>query len=300
MMDKPWRGMMSIVVTPFTRTYELDEQGLKKLVRFCIEAGATGLVGPANASEFSTLSDDERRRWIDIVVSEAAGQVPVVASVTSGHTLPAVALSCYAERAGAAGIMSMPPHILHPDSEECFAFYQALNAAVTLPICIQNFNNPIGTPMASQLLAQMCAELERVVYIKEETSPEPRQITHTIKAAQAGCLGVLGGQGGIYMIDEHRRGACGNMPGCHTTDILVEIWNQLEAGNEQSARIIFNQILPLMNYERLYGVAVYKYVQHRRGLIDTSLRRAPGGDMDDYDIVELEKLWPSVEALFRI
>ena len=55
-----------------------------------------------------------------------------------------------------------------------------------------------------------------------------------------------------------------------------------------------------MNYERLYGVAVYKYVLHRRGLIDTSLRRAPGGDMDDYDIVELEKLWPSVEALFRI
>ena len=68
MIDKPWRGMMSIVVTPFTRTYELDEQGLKKLVRLCIEAGATGLVGPANASEFSTLSDDERRRWIDIVV----------------------------------------------------------------------------------------------------------------------------------------------------------------------------------------------------------------------------------------
>ena len=120
-MDKPWRGMMSIVVTPFTRTYELDEQGLKKLVRFCIEAGATGLVGPANASEFSTLSDDERRRWIDIVVSEAAGQVPVVVSVTSGHTLPTVALSCYAERAGAAGIMSMPPHNLHPDSEGCYA-----------------------------------------------------------------------------------------------------------------------------------------------------------------------------------
>ncbi|MEC9207955.1 MAG: hypothetical protein VYE62_08325, partial [Pseudomonadota bacterium] len=85
-----------------------------------------------------------------------------------------------------------------------------------------------------------------------------------------------------------------------TTDILVDIWNQLEVGDEQGARTLFNQILPLMNYERLYGVAVYKYVLHRRGLIDTSLRRAPGGDMDDYDIVELEKLWPSVEALFRI
>ena len=299
-MSKPWRGMMSIVVTPFTRTYELDERALKRLVRFCIDAGATGLVGPANASEFSTLSDDERRRWIDIVVGEAAGQVPVVASVTSGHALPAVALSCYAQRVGAAGIMSMPPHILHPDSEGCYAFYEALNSAVDIPICVQNFNNPIGTPMGSQLLAQMCAELDHVLYIKEETAPEPRQITRTIKAADAGCLGVLGGQGGVYMIDEHRRGACGNMPGCHTTDVLVEIWNRLEAEDEKGARSLFNQMLPLMNYERLYGVAVYKHVLHRRGLIDTSLRRAPGGDLDEFDIVEFEKMWPRIEALFRI
>ena len=30
------------------------------------------------------------------------------------------------------------------------------------------------------------------------------------------------------MIDEHRRGACENMPGCHTTDVLVEIWKRLK------------------------------------------------------------------------
>lgn len=300
MMDKPWSGMLSIVATPFTRTYELDEKGLRNLVRFCIDAGARGLVGPANASEFSTLSDDERRRWIDIVVGEAAGQVPVVASVTSGHTLPAVALACYAQRTGATGIMSMPPHILHPDANGCFAFYEALNSALEIPICVQNFNNPIGTPMSAQLLAQMCAEMGNVVYIKEETSPEPRQISRTIAAATTGCLGVLGGQGGVYMIDEYRRGACGNMPGCHTTDILVDIWARLEADDEKGARTLFNQILPLMNYERLYGVAVYKHVLHRRGLIDTSLRRAPGGDLDEYDMVELEKLWPRVESLFRI
>jgi dihydrodipicolinate synthase/N-acetylneuraminate lyase len=299
-MSETWRGIMPIVATPFTRTYELDEAGLKNLVRYCIDAGATGLVGPANASEFSTLSDDERRRWIDIVVGEAAGQVPVIASVTSGHALPAVALSCYAQRVGAAGIMSMPPHILHPDAEGCYAFYDALDSAVDIPICVQNFNHPIGTPMSAEILARMCAELRHVDYIKEETSPEPRQISRTLAAATQGCLGVLGGQGGIYLIDEFRRGSCGNMPGCHTTDILVDIWRNLEEGQEGDARRLFNQLLPLMNYERLYGVAVYKLILHRRGLIDTPLRRAPGGDLDSFDMVELEKILPAVEALFRV
>ena len=69
---------------------------MRRTVRFCIEAGAHGLVGPANASEFSTLSDDERRRWIEIVVSECGGRIPVVASVTSGHTIPALALAKHA------------------------------------------------------------------------------------------------------------------------------------------------------------------------------------------------------------
>ena len=83
-MTETWRGIMPIVVTPFTDSYSIDEAALQELVAFSIEAGATGLVGPANASEFSTLSDDERRRWIEIVVAAADGRVPVVASITSG------------------------------------------------------------------------------------------------------------------------------------------------------------------------------------------------------------------------
>ena len=46
---QPWRGIFVIVVTPFTDGYELDEASLRKQIRFCIEAGAHGLVGPANA-----------------------------------------------------------------------------------------------------------------------------------------------------------------------------------------------------------------------------------------------------------
>ena len=156
--------MMAIVVTPFTRTYELDERALKRLARFfALTPVRRALWDRLMPVSFQLSQDDERRRWIDIVVGEADGQVPVVASVTSGHALPAVALSCYAQRVGAAGIMSMPPHILHPDSDGCYAFYEALNSAVDIPICVQNFNNPIGTPMGSQLLAQMCAELDHVL-----------------------------------------------------------------------------------------------------------------------------------------
>lgn len=96
-----WKGIFIIVVTPFTETLELDEDSLRREVRFYIDAGAHGLVGPAYASEFATLSADERRRWLEIVIGEAGHYIPVVAATTSGHAIPAVALSQFAQHISA-------------------------------------------------------------------------------------------------------------------------------------------------------------------------------------------------------
>ncbi|MCY4525669.1 MAG: dihydrodipicolinate synthase family protein, partial [Anaerolineaceae bacterium] len=95
-----WRGIFPIVVTPFRDDLELDERGLADLVEFCIDNGATGLVGPANASEFTMLDDDERLRWLEIVCAAAAGRVPVVATVNAGHALPAARPAQRAEAPG--------------------------------------------------------------------------------------------------------------------------------------------------------------------------------------------------------
>jgi 4-hydroxy-tetrahydrodipicolinate synthase len=299
-MSQPWRGIFPIVITPFTDSYELDEAGLRAVVRFCIEAGARGLVGPANASEFATLSDDERRRWIGIVVSECAGQIPVVAATTSGHALPAVALSRFAQDVGADCIMAMPPHVLHPDAAGCYEYYQALSSALDIPVMIQNYNGPVGTAMSPELIARMCRELTQVRYVKEETLPSSRMISATIAAAGPHCQGVFGGIAGQYLLDEYRRGACGNMPACQTTDVLQAVWDLLEGGDEPMARDMFNRVLPLISYERQYGVALYKEVMYRRGVIATRVCRAPGRELDEWDRLEVDAILADVAPLMKV
>jgi dihydrodipicolinate synthase/N-acetylneuraminate lyase len=295
-----WRGIFPIVITPFTEGYDLDEVGLRRVVRFCIEAGARGLVGPANASEFSTLSDDERRRWIEIVSHEAGGQIPVIASVTCGHALPAVEFSKHAQRVGASGVMSMPPHVMHPDPEGCYRYYQALGMALEIPVMIQNYIGPVGTPMSAGLMARMCREIPRVEYIKEETVPSPRMVSEVVAAAGEHCRGVFGGQAGQYLLDEYRRGSVGNMPACQTTDLLQAVWDLLDAGDADGARRLFNRVLPLINYERLYGVALYKEMMYRRRVIDCTLTRTPGKELDDRDRAELDAILVDIEPLFKV
>jgi dihydrodipicolinate synthase/N-acetylneuraminate lyase len=299
-MEQTWRGIFPIVITPFTEGYEIDEAGLRRVVRFCIEAGARGLVGPANASEFSTLSDEERRRWIEIVVHEAGGQIPVVASTTCGHAIPAVELSLHAQRVGASCIMSMPPHIMHPDAEGCYRYFQALGTALEIPVMIQNYIGPVGTPMSAALMARMCREIPHLDYIKEETVPSPRMVSEVVADAGEYCRGVFGGQAGQYLLDEYRRGSVGNMPACQTTDLLQAVWDLLDAGDEDAARKRFNRVLPLINYERLYGVALYKEVLYRRGVISCRLSRTPGKELDDQDRTELDAILADIEPLYRV
>ena len=297
-MNTDWRGIFVIVVTPFDDNGELDEKGLRRVIRFCVDAGAQGLVGPANASEFAFLSDDERRRWIEIVATEVAGQIPFVAATTSGHTRLAVELSRFAEKTGADGIMAMPPHIIHPEAEGCFEYFETLSKTVNVPICVQNYIGPVGTPMSPELLARMCTDLPNVQYVKEETVPEPRRLGRVAQLAGSACRGVFGGQAGIYMLDEFRRGSVGNMPACQAADVHAEIWKLLEAGDQNRARTLFNRLLPLMNYERLYGVAVYKEVLYRRGVISHRFSRHPSGSLEAEDRAELNAIMADVEPLF--
>ena len=75
---------------------------------------------------------------------------------------------------------------------------------------------------------------------------------------------------------------------------------RLEAGDLEGARSTFHRVLPLMVFERLYGVAIYKEVLHRRGIIGSTARRAPGPDIDDDDRRELEPALVQAEDLFRL
>jgi 2-keto-3-deoxy-L-arabinonate dehydratase len=233
-------------------------------------------------------------------VSEAGRQVPVIAATTCGHALPAVALSRFTQQVGADGVMAMPPHVMHPDAAGCYEYYRALSSALDIPIMIQNYIGPVGTPMTPELIGRICRELPHVEYVKEETVPSSRMISLTISAAGPHCKGVFGGQAGQYLLDEYRRGAVGNMPACQTTDLLQKVWDLLEAGDEKAARARFNRVLPLINYERLYGVALYKEVLFRRGVIPCRACRAPGKELDDQDRVELDAILADIEPLYEV
>ena len=89
-MSKPFRGIFTIPATPFTEDLQVDWDGLRRVVEFCVGCGAHGLVWPVNASAFYVLSDEERLKGMEVVVEQAAGRAPVVIGTRSAVFAPSM------------------------------------------------------------------------------------------------------------------------------------------------------------------------------------------------------------------
>jgi dihydrodipicolinate synthase/N-acetylneuraminate lyase len=293
------RGIFAVLQTPLDAGGELDEGDLRREVAFNIRAGAHGLVFPVLGGEFQFLSDRERQRLVEVVVGEAAHQIPVVVGVAGPSAAIAAEHAQHAARAGADAVVALPPYISPGSADEVLAYYQAISRAAQRPVFVQN----AGPGLSPALLTRLLNEVEHVHYIKEEMAPSAHNISAVLKAVSdtGQCWGIFGGALGRWMISEMRRGACGFMPAAEVPDVYAQVWDAFQAGDEAKARAIFNRLLPLINLVMLLGLHVCKEVLVRRGVIKTALMRTPGIvklDADDYR--ELDAILADLSPLFRV
>lgn len=291
-LEGSFRGVFAIPPTPFDDADNVDERSLRRCIDFCVAAGVHGIVAPVNASESMALTDAERLRVAEIIVEQANGRVPVVIGVSGVSTASSVLYTRHAATMGTDAVIAMPPYVKHPPADEIYAFYRAVaRAAEGLPVWIQDYVAPIGTPMASPLLCKMLREIPGVDFLKEETLYAPQVMTALRALAGDSLKGMMGGMAGRFLLEEYRRGACGTMPACEVADAHVHVWNALERGDNDEARQLYTRLLPLLNYEAMYSFTVYKEVLLRRGVIASTRTRVSGaGRLDAENGRELDLL----------
>lgn len=294
-----FRGVFAIPPTPFNDTGSIDEVSLRRCVDFCMAAGVHGILGPVNASESIALTDAERLRVTEIIVDQVAKRVPVIIGVSGVSTAASVLYTRHAVQAGADSVMAMPPYVKHAPPDEIFDFYREVaRAGNTLPVWIQDYVAPIGTPMGPALLARLLKEIPCVDFLKEETLLAPQVVTRVRELADSTLRGVMGGMAGRFLLEEYRRGTCGTMPACEVADVHVLIWEALERGDHDEARRLHTRLLPLLNYEAMYSFTIYKEVLLRRGIIASARTRVPGtGKLDDENHRELDLILRDLDGL---
>jgi 2-keto-3-deoxy-L-arabinonate dehydratase len=291
-------GIFPIINTTFHDDGRIDIESQRRLVRFVIESGAHGIGIFGNASEGYTLTEDERRQLMRVIIDEVRGAVPVV--VSSGHTGTdaAVVLSREAEAAGASALMITPPHYVKPDADGIYDYFASISRAVRIPIMVQDAPLMTQVPIGIDLLARMGRELERVRLVKVEAPPTSPKVAK-LRLIADDSLVLFGGLNGQFVLEELARGAAGTMPGCDMTDVFIRIWSAYQRGDAELARVEFTRALPLSRYELQpgLGVAVMKQNLVDAGIIASARVRHPTRTLDATDVAEVRALRAELDLL---
>ncbi len=160
-----FEGVFTALVTPF-RDDAIDEDTLRDLVEWQIDAGVDGLAPCGSTGESATLSHEEHRRVVEIVVSAVRGRVPVVAGTGSNSTREAIELTRHAKEAGADAALLISPYYNKPTQEGIVAHYEAIARATEFPLIVYNIPGRTASNILPSTIARL-ADVEHVVGVKE-------------------------------------------------------------------------------------------------------------------------------------
>ncbi|WP_108423711.1 dihydrodipicolinate synthase family protein [Flagellimonas amoyensis] len=242
-----WEGIMPAVTTKFTSEDELDLAMFEKNIKAQMDAGVHGIILGGSLGEASTLTKSEKETLIKATLEMVGGRIPVVMTIAEQSTKEAIFMAQQAEKAGAQGIMVLPPMRYKATDHETVVFFQSIANSTSLPMMI--YNNPIDYKI--EVTLDMMAELlkcDNIQAIKEST----RDITNIIRLRNrfGDRLKVFTGVDTLGL-ESLVSGADGWVAGlvCAYPAETVAIYELVKAGRINEALEIYRWFMPLLELD---------------------------------------------------
>lgn len=274
------KGVSVAVLTPLTRSGDLDESGLRKNIKFLIGSGIKEgqgfLLLLGTTGEFPNFSREEMQRVIKLGVEECKGKVPLVIGANHSNNKDAIELGQFAASEGADAILVRPTYYWGIPSEEMILrHYSEIAKEVPLGIIVYNrcLSNVVDLPIET---IKRLADMERVVAIKDGT-PIFTKFDKTIKEV-TGKISCINGWGEVYEPYTLLMGSDGflSMIGNLIPEFAMKLFSLARSGNFLGAEEVHRQLMPLFNilFAGPYGsfIELMKSAMHVRGLAGGPVR----------------------------
>lgn len=278
-------GVHTIMPTPFTPDGRLDEESLASLTRFLVAAGVQGVTVLGFLGEAHKLSESEQDVVVTVTVQAAGGRVPVFAGASAGGVRVSVERGLRFVELGASGLMVAP---VSPEPAVALAQYRQLDEALAgsggrVPVIVHDYPASTGVKVSAETLARLHAEVPSVTTVKLEDPPTGPKLS-AIKRHAPG-MSVLGGLGGLYLVEELARGADGVMTGVSYPELLLGAVRGAADPDPQTRQSAFAEYRKAaaflaFEFQPVVGLALRKEVYRRRGAIAHAHVRAPGAQLD--------------------
>ncbi len=278
-------GILSANVTPFKDNYDLDEAGLRKLIRYQTKPdGITAVVCNAGAGEGATLTREERVRCVEIIREEIRNSQCVVAGIEALSTREAIQQTRDAKDAGAAAVMLTPPHVYDWSStanpEFAVQYFHDIAKAVDIPITIFHYPASTASGYSPDTAIRIAREVQNVIAIKVASGANIRRYEQVLRGMRAlpRHVSVLATSS---LFQHFVTGADGALTGFanFAPEFCVNLFKSVEEGDLDRARKLheINWALEQAVYKtpNVYKHSRYKVAAFFAGLMDNFIVRPP-------------------------
>ena len=195
MVDINLKGMGVALITPIKEDESVDYEALGRLVDFQLQNGTDYLVVLGTTAETPTLTEQEKKEIVSMVVSKVRGRIPVVLGVGGNCTRSVVEKLKHDNFDGIDAILSVVPYYNKPSQEGIYQHYKAISEATDLPIILYNVPGRTGVNMTAETTLRVARDFKNVVAVKE-ASGNITQMDDIIKNKPAN-FDVISGDDGI-------------------------------------------------------------------------------------------------------
>lgn len=156
-------GLLSFPVTHFDADMQFDAAAYRHHCSWMLDHEVAGLFAAGGTGEFFSLTPGEVAQVAAAAVAETAGRVPVICGTGYGTAI-ATEIACAAEKAGADGILLLPPYLMVPSQEGLAAHIEAVCRSTSLGVIVYNRDNAV---VEEDTLAHLCDRNPNLIGYKD-------------------------------------------------------------------------------------------------------------------------------------
>ncbi len=283
-------GIAPIVFIPFDENGDIDEEGLRNIVRFELDGGIHAIGINGFASEAYKLTDNERHDAVKIVASEVSNHVPLIIGIASGSSEAAIRQAQEYEPYSPSAFMVLPPATMNNGIQSFVNHYVNLSHATDIPIIVQqspHIPQYHHCELPADALAEIANRAPNVKYFKIEGPGAPQKMEQLAPLLDDSRK-MFGGGGGITVLTELQNGAAGLIPGVGFNEVFLDAWQAWSEGDKEKAKTAIEKANALVKavsgHGHEYSLFVRKHLMKRAGYIKSAYVRQPSVNFHEYDM----------------
>ncbi len=159
-------GAFTLLITPFDKNLNLDEEGLRNLVRRQVQSGIHGIAPLGVTGENPALTESEIQKLIEIVVDESGGKCKIAPDTCSNNLEQTINRIKLYQDMGCDYAVVFVPFLVLPSQSGVVEFYERVASSSEIPIIIHNAPARVGINIEPETYVKL-AQIDNIIATKD-------------------------------------------------------------------------------------------------------------------------------------